>query len=225
VASLTLPGRRIVLPIAFDHSATREAVERYAATMRSDAPYTRDGNNIDYIVERNGLPGREALYARILDGEWWTAFNGFAPGLPFMFSLRAPTGLSVPKYNPARTWTPEGAVGMGGPCVAIFPVDAPGSYQLFGRTVPVYDILGRNRAFRAAPGRESGEGGEGGDPFLIRAADRVRFARVEEDELEEIRRLVLEDRYAYEIQDAPFDVGRYLDGRDLQGRDPEAGEP
>ncbi|GLZ02955.1 hypothetical protein Acsp03_04220 [Actinomadura sp. NBRC 104412] len=181
-------SRRIVLPIAFDHSATRRAIERYAATIRADAPYTGSGGNIGYIVEHNGLPDREALYEAILGTEWWTAFTGFAPGLPFMFSMRAPTALSVPKYNPARTWTPEGAVGMGGPCVAIFPVDAPGSYQLFGRTLPIYDILGRNRAFRD-------------DPFLIGPGDRVSFTRVEEDELEEIRRLALEDRYSYQVED------------------------
>jgi urea carboxylase len=190
-SSLTVRSRRIELPIAFDHSVTRQAIERYAATIRADAPYS--DSNIDYIVDCNGLTDREAFYSAILGTEWWTAFTGFAPGLPFMFSLRAPTALSVPKCNPARTWTPEGAVGMGGPCVAIFPVDAPGSYQLFGRTIPIYDILGRNRAFH-------------GDPFLIGPGDRVRFARVEEAELEEIRRLALEDRYAYRVEDAMFSV-------------------
>jgi urea carboxylase len=196
ISSLILPSRRITLPIAFDDSATRRAVELYAATIRA-APYTEGGNNIDYVVAQNGLPGREALYDRILDGEWWTAFTGFAPGLPFTFSLRAPTGLSVPKYNPSRAWTPEGAVGLGGPCLAVFPVESPGSYQLVGRTVPIFDVLARNDVFA-------------GTPFLVRPGDRLRFVRVDEAGLTEIRRLVLRNRYTYQVEDAPFSVAGYL---------------
>lgn len=196
IAALTVPSRRIVLPIAFDDTATREAVRRYVTTIRSDAPYIRDGRNIDYIAEHNGLDSAEALYAAILDTEWWTAFTGFAPGLPFLFSLRSPT-LSAPKYNPTRAWTPEGAVGIGGPCVAIYPVESPGSYQLFGRTLPVYDALGRNQAFRR-------------DPFLIHPGDRVRFTRVAEEELLDARRRVLDDRYDYHVEDAPFAVADYV---------------
>lgn len=196
VSALTLPSRRIELPIAFDDSATRQAVHRYATTIRTDAAYTEGGTNIGYLVTQNGLAGPEQLYGAILGTEWWTAFTGFAPGLPFLFPLREPT-LSVPKYNPTRAWTPEGAVGMGGPCVAIYPVDSPGSYQLFGRTLPVYDLLGRNRAFHS-------------EPFLIRAGDRVRFTRVGEEELSELRRRVFDDRYTYRIEDAPFSVSEYL---------------
>lgn len=197
VSSLVLPSRRISLPIAFDDAATRRAVELYAATVRT-APYTEGGSNIDYIVAQNGLPDRESLYAKVLGTEWWTAFTGFSPGLPFTFSLRAPAELSVPKYNPARAWTPEGAVGMGGPCLAVFPVESPGSYQLIGRTVPIFDVLGRHDVFA-------------GSPFLVRPGDRLSFFRVEEDELTEIRRRVLENRYRYEITDEPFAVAGYLE--------------
>ncbi|PXY29827.1 hypothetical protein BAY59_11245 [Prauserella coralliicola] len=196
VSALTLPGRRVELPIAFDDSATRQAVHRYATTIRADAPYTEGGSNIAYVVEQNGLAGPGELYEAILGTEWWAAFTGFAPGLPFLFPLSGST-LSVPKYNPTRAWTPEGAVGIGGPCVAVYPVDSPGSYQLFGRTLPIYDLLGRNRAFRD-------------DPFLIRAGDRVRFTRVDEDDLLRARRQVLDDSYSYRVEDAPFSVADYV---------------
>jgi len=199
ISSLTVPSRRILLPIAFDDSSTRQAVARYVTTIRHDGPNTCGGNNIDYIVAQNGLPGREALYAAILNAEWWTAFTGFAPGLPFMFSLRSASELSVPKYNPTRAWTPEGAVGIGGPCVAVYPVETLGSYQLFGRTVPIYDVLGCNSAFHH-------------DPFLIRAGNRIRFTRVEEEELLETRRRVVEDHYTYQIEDDLFTVADYPSG-------------
>ncbi|MCI2422652.1 carboxyltransferase domain-containing protein [Saccharopolyspora sp. K220] len=204
ISSLVVPSRLITLPIAFDDSETRRAVELYARTIRPDAPYLTDDrgigySNTQYIVAQNRLSGPEELYQRILGTEWWTAFIGFAPGLPFTFSLRDPTGLSVPKYNPTRAWTPEGAVGMGGPCLAVFPVESPGSYQLLGRTLPIFDMLGRNAVFRDSP-------------FLARAGDRLRFVRVEEDELADVRRQVLEDRYRYQIEDAPFVVADYLAG-------------
>ena len=40
----------------------------------------------------------------------------------------------VPKYNPARTFSPEGAVGLGGAYMCIYPMESPGGYQLIGRT-------------------------------------------------------------------------------------------
>lgn len=207
---ITLPGRRVVLPLAFDDSHTRGAVARYATTVRQDAPNTRGGNNVDYIVAQNRLPDREALYRKLLGVEWWTAFNGFSPGLPFLFSLHRPAAtLSVPKYNPSRVWTPEGAVGLGGPCLAIYPVQSPGSFQLVGRTLPIYDIHARNRVFQH-------------DPFLLRAGDRVRFTRVEEAELLRLRESAMDDGYRYEVEDAPLVVADHLsDGPDASPGSPD----
>lgn len=198
VRSLTIPSRLITLPIAFDDAESREAVRRYATTIRHDAPNVRDNSNIDYTVEYNGLDGPEALYETVTGTEWWNAYTGFFPGLPFMFPLDPRNAITVPKYNPTRTWTAEGAVGIGGPCVAIYPVESPGGYQLFGRTVPVYDILARHDVFRE-------------DPLLIRPGDRVRFLRVSEDQLLAARRDVLENRYEYMIEDDPFPVADYLE--------------
>ncbi|MDO0935441.1 carboxyltransferase domain-containing protein [Streptomyces sp. DG2A-72] len=198
VRSLTIPSRLITLPIAFADAESREAVRRYATTIRQDAPNVRDNSNIDYIVEYNGLDGPEALYETVTGTEWWNAYTGFFPGLPFMFPLDPRNAITVPKYNPTRTWTAEGAVGIGGPCVAIYPVESPGGYQLFGRTVPVYDILARHDVFRE-------------DPLLIRPGDRVRFLRVSEDQLLAARRDVLENRYEYMIEDDPFSVADYLE--------------
>lgn len=197
VSSLVLPGRRITLPIAFDDSASREAVARYTATIRRDAPNTRGGSNIDYIVERSGLSDPEELFAAVTATSWWTAFIGFFPGLPFLFPLRARQRLFAPKYNPTRAWTAEGAVGIGGRCVAIFPVESPGSFQLFGRTVPVYDPHGRHDIFRD-------------DPFLVRPGDQVRFTRVSEEELLAARRDVFDNRYEYQVDDVAFSVADHL---------------
>jgi allophanate hydrolase subunit 1 len=196
---IEIPSRLIQLPIAFDDSQSRAAVDRYIHSIRADAPNCEGGNNIDYIVRYNGLADREELYEHVLATEHWTAFIGFFPGLPFMFPIDPRHVVVVPKYNPTRTWTAEGAVGLGGPCFAIYPVESPGGYQLFGRSLPVYDLQRRNSAFAD-------------DPLLLRPADRVRFHRVSEEELTSLWEDVRADRYVYDrVEDASFDVGAYLE--------------
>jgi allophanate hydrolase subunit 1 len=195
---MVVPSRCVSLPVAFDDSQTRAAVERYAQTIRGDAPNCETGSNVDYAVRYNGMANREELYATALGGEHWNAFTGFFPGLPFMFPLDPRHIVVTPKYNPTRTWTPEAAFALGGPCFTIYPVESPGGYQLLGRTLPIYDIEARNSAFAASP-------------LLLRAGDRVRFRQVDESELLELWEDVRHDRYRYEIVETDFDVGAYLE--------------
>ena len=194
---MVVPSRLIHLPVAFDDSQTRHAVERYRNSIRKDAPNCEGGTNVEYILRYNGLSNREELYETVLATEQWSAFIGFFPGLPFMFPLDPRDAVTVPKYNPTRTWTPEGALGIGGPCFAIYPVESAGGYQLFGRTIPIYDLAQRNAAFRESP-------------MLLRASDRLKFHRVEEDELLRLFEDVHGDRYRYRIEEGELDVGAWL---------------
>ncbi|MGD9526360.1 carboxyltransferase domain-containing protein [Pseudonocardia sp.] len=196
-SALVMPSRRITLALAFDDSTSREAVNRYRVATRPDAPNVVEGNNIDYIVRCNGLPDRDAFYERVLQTEWWNAFTGFYPGLPSLLPLDPRSELVAPKYNPARTWTPEGAVAIGGPCLVVYPLESPGSYQLFGRTLPISGLFGRSRNRHL-------------DPFLVAPGDRIRFERVEEAELIELRRQVFEGRYDYRIEPGSYSVGDHL---------------
>lgn len=200
-SEMTIPSRLVHLPVAFDDSQSRAAVARYINTVRKDAPNAEGGNNIDYMVRYNGLDNREELYESVLATEHWAAFIGFFPGLPFMFPLDPRHAVVAPKYNPTRVWTAEGALGLGGPCWAIYPVESAGGYQLVGRTLPIYDLAGRNAAFRE-------------NPLLLRAGDRVQFRRVEEDELLALFEDVRADRYRYRIEEGTFDVGAFLRFRD-----------
>ena len=58
--------------------------------------------------------------------------------------------LIVPKYNPARTYTPEGTVSFGGSFMAIYPMESPGGYQLVGRSLPIWNTFGRVGPFAPA---------------------------------------------------------------------------
>lgn len=69
--------------------------------------------------------------------------------------------LVVPKYNPARTFTEEGTVGLGGAYMCIYPMDSPGGYQLVGRTLPIWNTWGRVEPFTPEA------------PWLLRIFDQV----------------------------------------------------
>jgi urea carboxylase len=195
---MSIPSRLVHLPVAFDEEQSRAAVARYINTIRKDAPNAEGGNNIDYVVRYNGFADREELYNAVVSTEHWAAFIGFFPGLPFMFPLDARHVVVAPKYNPTRTWTAEGALGVGGPCWAIYPVESAGGYQIVGRTLPIYDVAARNEVFRE-------------NPLLLRAADRVQFDRVEEAELLDLWEDVRADRYRYQIEAGALDVGAHLE--------------
>ncbi len=194
---LTIPSRIVTLPIAFVDRWTTADIERYVKYVRQDAPNIVSGHNIDYIAQYNGLRDREQVIEYIMAAEWWNACLGFWPGLPFMFSLDPRYAIVTPKYNPTRPWTPSEAVGIGGPCVAIYPVQSPGGYQLFGRTIPIYDPQQRNSVFKE-------------NPILLRPADRVRFTRVTDEELERLHEAVHNDTYRYQIEEGELVVKDYM---------------
>ena len=196
LSELVLPSRVIRLPAAFDDSASRVAVERYVKSIRDDAVNCAGGNNIDYTLAYNGVADLRALVDHVISTDLWVGFLGFFPGLPFMLPLDPRHVLFAPKYNPTRTWTQEGAIGLGGPAYSIYPVESPGGYQLLGRTIPVYDVRQRNRAFAQSP-------------VLLRPSDRIRFYEVEEAQLLEHFDEVHADAFRYRIEEEPFDVGAY----------------
>ncbi len=209
VGDLVIPSRRITLPIAFVDRWTRADIERYVKFVRQDAPNVIGGHNAEYIARYHGLRDVEEMIETICRTSWWNASIGFWPGLPFMFPLDPRYAIVVPKYNPTRPWTPEGGVGIGGPCVAIYPVASPGGYQLFGRTVPVYDLKRQNAAFRD-------------NPILLRPGDRITWTRVSDDELEGRRAALAGGGAAYAIAEEPFDVRAYLRFRDGVQEEAEA---
>ena len=62
-------------------------------------------------------------------------------GAPVATPLDPRHRLVTTKYNPARTWTPENAVGIGGAYLCVYGMEGPGGYQFVGRTVQVWNTL------------------------------------------------------------------------------------
>jgi KipI family sensor histidine kinase inhibitor len=198
VSDLVIPSRLLRLPVAYRDKYTTEFIARYARLIRPDAPNIVDGHNIGYVAKYNGL-SIEEMISLIESNQYWVAMLGFWPGLAFLTPLDPRAYLTAPKYNPSRPWTPEGAFGIGGPIVAVYPIESPGGYQLLGRSVPIYDLKQRNPIFRK-------------NPVLFQPADRVQWETVGEDELEAIRKEVFDGTYRYRVYPyESFSVKKYVE--------------
>lgn len=191
-ADLTLPSRLVELPCCYADPWTKAAVDDYRRKIKDIEP------NPEATARLNGLRDVRELVKVHSTPQYWVAAVGFWPGLPFMMSLDPRYVLTVPKYNPPRTWTPEGTVGMGGSCTAIYPVNTPGGYQIFGRTpVPVWDGPQKFPPFKESP-------------VLLKPGDRVKFVPIDAREFIEIENEVAAGTYTYNIVDYElFSVSRY----------------
>jgi allophanate hydrolase subunit 1 len=197
VSALKLESRLIHLPIAFEDSQTKASVEKYLASIRPDAPNCEGGYNIDYIAACNGVT-KDEVKEMILGTEWFNSGCGFWPGGGFFWPMDPRKALVVPKYNPPRTWTPEGAVGIGGPCLFTYTTPAGGGYQLFGRTIPTFQFAMKHPQFKD-------------NPCLYRNADRIKLHDVTEKEIDEIYEHVHDKTdYVYEIEPGEIVVADYL---------------
>ena len=131
------------LPLSWDDPSTREAIERYMRVVRDDAPWCPW--NIEFIRRINGLDDRPTTVRDIVfDAEYLVLGLGDVYlGAPVAVPVDPRHRLVTTKYNPARTWTPENAVGIGGAYLCIYGMEGPGGYQFVGRTVPVWSTYGR----------------------------------------------------------------------------------
>ncbi len=161
---------------------TKECIDDYRDKLDPNKEY-----DPDFVARLNNLKDRDQLVKVHSSSEYWVASLGFWPGLPFLQPLDPRAMITCPKYNPPRTWTPQGTVGMGGSASAIYPVATPGGYQLFGRTpVPIWDTEKRFDAFA-------------GDIVLFQPGDRIKFQPVTREAYDDAERKVQEGTYMYNI--------------------------
>jgi len=118
-------------------------------------------------------------------------------GAPVATPLDPRHRLVTTKYNPARTWTPENAVGIGGAYLCIYGMEGPGGYQFVGRTIQMWNRFRSTASF------------EQGRPWLLRFFDQVRFYLVSPEELLELRRDFPYGRFTPRIEDTTFKLADY----------------
>jgi urea carboxylase len=190
-----VPSRTVHLPLSWDDPATRTAIDIYMRSVRADAPWCPW--NIEFIRRINGLDSVDEVKRIVFAAEYLVLGLGDVYlGAPVATPVDPRHRLVTTKYNPARTWTPENAVGIGGAYLCIYGMEGPGGYQFVGRTVPVWRT--------AAPA-----------PALLRNFDRIRWHEVSATELLDLRADCRAGRWAPRIEDGVFDGGayaRFLDG-------------
>jgi urea carboxylase len=186
---VVIPARTVHLPLVWRDSQAMLAVERYSHSVRADAPWCPD--NIEFIRRINGLDDEDAVREIVFDASYLVLGLGDVyMGAPVAVPLDPRHRLVTTKYNPARTWTPENAVGIGGAFLCVYGTEGPGGYQLVGRTAPIWSS------------RES-------PPWRLRHFDQLRFHPVAQETLEEQRAASARGEWAPVTEPSAFSVADY----------------
>lgn len=118
-------------------------------------------------------------------------------GAPVATPLDPRHRLVTTKYNPARTWTAENSVGIGGAYLCVYGMEGPGGYQFVGRTTQVWSPWQQRGAF------------EPGSPWLLRFFDRIKWYPVDADELLALRADIVSGRFVPRVEHGTFSLAAY----------------
>ncbi|WP_371482821.1 urea carboxylase [Kitasatospora sp. NBC_00315] len=194
---LVVPSRTVHLPLSWDDPATREAIARYIAGVRDDAPWCPW--NIEFIRRINGLGSVDEVHRTVFNAEYLVLGLGDVYlGAPVATPLDPRHRLVTTKYNPARTWTAENSVGIGGAYLCVYGMEGPGGYQFVGRTVQMWSGWQQRGPFTP------------GAPWLLRFFDRIKWYPVSADELLEMRADMAAGRLDLRIEEGEFALADHL---------------
>jgi urea carboxylase len=199
--SMQVPTRIVHLPLSWDDPTVQLAVEKYTKSVRKDAPWCSlepKPNNTEFIRRINGLKTVEQVKDIVFNASYLTLGLGDVYlGAPVATPLDPRHRLVTTKYNPARTWTPENAVGIGGAYMCIYGMEGPGGYQLVGRTLPIWNRWNATKDFKQDT------------PWLLRLFDQIRYYPVSADELALMRTDFIQGKFALKIEETTFKLSEY----------------
>jgi urea carboxylase len=196
IEDMVVASRIVHLPLAWNDSQTRLAIEKYETTVRPGAPWCP--SNIDFIRRINGLDSVSEVYDVVFQATYMVLGLGDVYlGAPVATPVDPRHRLVTTKYNPARTWTPENAVGIGGAYLCVYGMEGPGGYQFVGRTVQMWNRDRQSASFRD------------GKPWLLRLFDQIRFYEVSEAQLLEHRQDFPLGRFDVKIEETTFSLADY----------------
>ncbi|GGJ34778.1 urea carboxylase [Pseudomonas avellanae] len=192
---LQVASRIVHLPLSWDDPACQLAIEKYMTTVRKDAPWCP--SNLEFIRRINDLPNLDEVQRTVFDASYLVMGLGDVYlGAPVATPLDPRHRLVTTKYNPARTWTAENSVGIGGAYMCVYGMEGPGGYQFIGRTLQMWNRYREVAAFE-------------GKPWLLRFFDQIRFYPVSADELLRIRRDFPLGRFALNIEHSTLNLADY----------------
>lgn len=195
---LAIDARTVRLPLSWQDPEVLKAVQRYMDVVRDDAPWCP--SNLEFIRRINGLADVDDVHRIVHDARYLVLGLGDVYlGAPVATPLDPRHRLVTTKYNPARTWTPENAVGIGGAYLCVYGMEGPGGYQLVGRTVPVWYLD------RPTPGDEPEV------PWLLRPFDEIVFEPVDAPDLLDLRAAAREGALALDIEPTTFRLRDHME--------------
>jgi urea carboxylase len=193
--NLQVPSRIVHLPLSWDDPACQLAIEKYMTTVRKDAPWCP--SNLEFIRRINDLANLDEVRHTVFDASYLVMGLGDVYlGAPVATPLDPRHRLVTTKYNPARTWTAENSVGIGGAYLCVYGMEGPGGYQFVGRTLQMWNRYREVAAFD-------------GKPWLLRFFDQIRFYPVSADELVRIRRDFPLGRFELDIEESTLNLADY----------------
>ncbi len=196
IAAMEVPTRILHLPLSWDDKSTQLAIQKYMQSVRKDAPWCP--SNIEFIRRINGLDSIEQVKEIVFNASYLVLGLGDVYlGAPVATPIDPRHRLVTTKYNPARTWTPENAVGIGGAYMCIYGMEGPGGYQFVGRTVQVWNTYQQTADFEA------------GKPWLLRFFDQIRFYPMAAPELLRYREAFLQGQVKLEVEEKTFRLSEY----------------
>lgn len=193
---ITVPSRIIRLPLSWDDPQTQLAAKRYQQTVRPDAPWCP--SNPEFIRRINGLDSIEDVKNIVFEADYLVLGLGDVYlGAPVATPVDPRHRMVTTKYNPARPWTPENAVGIGGAYLCVYGMEGPGGYQFVGRTVQMWNPLQETKVFQA------------GKPWLLNFFDQLKFYPCTAEEILKYREDFLRGEFEIEIEETTFHLGEY----------------
>lgn len=192
--SMTVPSRIVHLPLSFNDEACQTAIDKYTQSVRPDAPWCP--SNLEFIRRINGLKDIAAVKDIVFDAAYLVLGLGDVYlGAPVATPVNPAHRLVTTKYNPARTWTAENSVGIGGSYLCVYGMEGPGGYQFVGRTLQMWNRYRKTADFQ--------------QPWLLRFFDQIKFYEVSHDELMTIRQDFPQGNYPLKVEHTQFSLHEY----------------
>jgi len=196
VDDMEVPSRIVHLPLSWDDPSTQRAIDKYMQSVRADAPWCP--SNIEFIRRINGLESIDQVKDIVFSASYLVMGLGDVYlGAPVATPMDPRHRLVTTKYNPARTWTPENAVGIGGAYLCVYGMEGPGGYQFVGRTVQMWNRYKQTRDFT------------NGKQWLLRFFDQLRFYPVSTEELAQMREDFVAGRFSLKIEETTLNLRKY----------------